>query len=909
MEISPQSQQLDLKSLDSMPGAVVIVDQDGRIVIANDQAQRLFGYPREELLNRPVALLIPERSGVHHPARVRGLLEYPYVLPAGADLNLFGRRKDGTEFPAEISISPVKVEGQVLVAAAVRDVTERRQLERAMRRRTLELEDFIENSSLALHWLGPDGTILWANQAELDLLGYAREEYVGHDIRKFHASLSVIDELLRRLEQNQKPANYSARLKCKDGSLRDVLIDASAYRENGEFVHASCFARDVTDRKRAAAELKRRERDLDEAQQLGHVGSWARDFDDNTLTWSAEMLRILGFDAEQTVPTVEALMERVHPDDRGMVERAMASARESRTPIDVDHRIVRPDGTERLVRATLRFQVDPSGQTRRIFGTIQDVTEERRAVEVLHQREAQLSLMFNSTSDLYALYRVEPKDRLVVEAINPAIAKRLVKRMGAGNSSVLIGLNVSEMLVRAGLPSDVVARRLAQFLQVRDEKVTIRYESEWPGSVDYEVLDVVLQPVLDRQGQCTHLLWCGRSISERIRAEHAREKLQTQLAEAQKLESIGRLAGGVAHDFNNLLTIINGFTALLLEQLPVEDPARLSLQSIAHAGDTAAALVSQLLAYSRRQRLNPVTLSLNTVVSNVKKLLGRLLRENIEIVCNLTPDLDLVMVDRAQIEQMIINLAVNARDAMPRGGILTIETHRREAIKRGLWCPTALPLGDYMELIVRDTGTGMDEQTRGQVFEPFLTTKEVGKGTGLGLSMVQGVVSQSGGCIGVESEEGKGSAFHVYLPASKHGPAGDKPVAVATGLAGKEAILLVEDNEDVRRFTAQALKRLGYTVVDAQDATEAIAACVRQNFDVLLTDVIMPGMGGIELAGRVASMRPKMKLLLMSAHSEDAVEGLIAGSNRLPLLSKPFTLEALRKTLQDLLQPADPNLM
>ena len=384
-----------------------------------------------------------------------------------------------------------------------------------------------------------------------------------------------------------------------------------------------------------------------------------------------------------------------------------------------------------------------------------------------------------------------------------------------------------------------------------------------------------------------------RDLSEQRRAEDEGKKLQAQLQQAQKMEAIGRLAGGVAHDFNNLLTVINGYADLIPDRLAPDDPVRNDIQQIHQAGDRAADLVRQLLAFSRKQVLQPQPINLSNVVAETKRMLTRVLGEHVEIVTELSPTLDPVIADPTQVGQVIMNLAVNARDAMADGGTLTLTTAMAVLGKTCGHCHGGLQPGRYARLTVRDTGVGMDKETVEQIFEPFFTTKEVGQGTGLGLSTVHGIVLQSAGHVDVETEPGRGTAFHVYLPAvAAREPVTDR-LSRAPRPMGTETILLVEDQEEVRRFTAYVLASLGYRVLEAYGAEEALAHCGKQSVDMLLTDVVMPGMSGIELAARVQTLQPGVKTLFLSGYSDDMLAHHGSTLTPVNLLQKPFGRDAL----------------
>jgi two-component system cell cycle sensor histidine kinase/response regulator CckA len=395
-----------------------------------------------------------------------------------------------------------------------------------------------------------------------------------------------------------------------------------------------------------------------------------------------------------------------------------------------------------------------------------------------------------------------------------------------------------------------------------------------------------------------------QDITARKQAEEDRARLEEQLRQAQKMESVGRLAGGVAHDFNNLLTVIQGHCDLMLTQMSDRDPLLKEVKHIQQAGERAASLTRQLLAFSRRQMLAPIVLDLNDLVANLRKMLERLIGEDITLTTVLAPGLWSVTADPGQIEQVIMNLAVNARDAMPTGGMLTIETgnvHLDDSYAR---THLEAPVGPCVMLAVSDTGHGMDAQTQEQIFEPFFTTKEPGKGTGLGLATVYGIVKQSGGDILVYSEPDRGTTFKIYLPANKM-PSKDlvAPPTQPVSRGGNETILLVEDEEMVRDLVRIVLHTKGYTILEASHGGEALSLARQHQgpIDLLVTDVVMPRISGRELAEQLKALRPLMKVLFMSGYTDDAVvqHGLLAAE--VEFLPKPFSPSVLASKVREVL--------
>jgi len=509
--------------------------------------------------------------------------------------------------------------------------------------------------------------------------------------------------------------------------------------------------------------------------------------------------------------------------------------------------------------------------------------ERRRAEAALREAEAGYSTLVEQAP--VGIYRSNPAGRFL--SANRALARIL----GYDSPAELLGLDMTRDVY-----ADPAER---QRLLDRDSYTEREYdevEATWKRK-DGRRLTVQLsvRAVRDGSGDVEYYETFVRDVTEQRR-------LEGQLLQAQKMEAVGRLAGGVAHDFNNLLTVILSYSDLLLEDLPPEIPDRADVAEIRKAAVAASSLTRQLLAFSRQQVLEPRVLDVNTVVASTEKLLTRLLGEDVSLTTTLAAALGAVKVDPGQLEQIIMNLAVNARDAMPRGGRLSIETANVEMDESYVHGhPLARP-GHYVMLAVSDTGTGMDAATQARIFEPFFTTKEAGKGTGLGLATVYGIVRQSSGFIWVYSEPGHGTSFKIYLPRV------DEPVSPAGAPApqvvgGSETVLVVEDVAAVRAVTRQMLERQGYCVLEAANGATALSLARQHQsaIHLLVTDVVMPEVSGRELADQLVQLRPDMKVLFMSGYTDDAVvrHGIL--QEGIAYLQKPFTPDTLARKVRAVL--------
>lgn len=441
-----------------------------------------------------------------------------------------------------------------------------------------------------------------------------------------------------------------------------------------------------------------------------------------------------------------------------------------------------------------------------------------------------------------------------------------------------------------------------KIVEIAEEPVTTKFKG-------VRILRTVKVPVLDSKGEPRFLLGISEDITDKKNAEKALRESQEQLYSSQKMEAVGRLAGGIAHDFNNLLGTILGFCRFLLESCPDGDPRREDIQEIIHAGDRASALTKQLLAFGRKQMLRPAVFDLNTCINEFSKIIHRTVNEDIEVVMHLTPEPNPIYADRTQIEQVILNLAINACDAMPKGGRLTLSTFNETvAIPREVG-KYEISSGEYVVFSISDTGIGMDDETMERIFEPFFTTKELGKGTGLGLATVYGIIKQSGGYVAVDSEKGKGSIFSVYMPKKSVPPvAAVKQATPTPSQSGHETVLLVEDEKPLREIMSRAFQSKGYRVVVAKDGAEALTACknTKNKLELMVSDVMIPGVKGVELADKIKAMQPGISIIFISGYAGDVIGNHGILESDINFLPKPFDPDKLLSKARELLDAKRP---
>lgn len=517
-------------------------------------------------------------------------------------------------------------------------------------------------------------------------------------------------------------------------------------------------------------------------------------------------------------------------------------------------------------------------------GIGRDLSDHKRVERALRLSEEKFAKAFRITPDAVNINRM--RDGLFVE-INEGFTRATGYEVEDVIGKNSLGLNVWHDPAER----EELVRRLAEQGEVRNFEAKFRRKD---GRIDTGLMSA---RVIDMDGE-KYILSITRDITDRVR-------LEEQLRQAQKMEAVGRLAGGIAHDFNNLLTVIVGYCDVLLSRAKPGDAGSAELREIRKAGESASALTRQLLAFGRKQVLNLQPTALNDLVAQMENMLRRTIGENIALATDLAPDLWLVRADIHQLQQVVMNLAINARDAMPSGGRLTIGTRNVLVGEDAPARPPDCPPGPYAALSAEDTGCGMDEATVREVFEPFFTTKEPGKGSGLGLSTVHGIVRQSGGFVEVESRPGLGTTFRVYLPRVELPSAAVADTGVDRAEGGNETILLVEDSEVVRSYTAEILRTSGYDVVEAASGEEAILAAGKHGrpIDLLLSDVVMPGITGGEVAARIRAILPGTKVLFVSGYPEDAIGGKRLIDDGAPFLGKPFTPNELRKKIREILAP------
>ncbi len=606
------------------------------------------------------------------------------------------------------------------------------------------------------------------------------------------------------------------------------------------------------------------------------------DMDGRRIFNSDAYQKILGYSADELKNS--SSMDQIHPDDRERVKAAAAEARLTGIGKNLEYRIRHKNGTWMVLESTSSVIGDATGVPEKLVIVNRDITARKKASEALRLSEVSFRSVIENAP--YGIYRAQASGKLLLA--NPALQK-------------MLGYESQAELLQLNLASDVYVDPLEH---TRVKELFTHQKEFTDVQVDWKRKDGT--PIKARLTG-----WFVKSIAEsaayfEVFAEDVTEKwlLERQLRMAQKMEAVGRLSGGIAHDFNNLLGVIIGYSQVLKRTLPPGTAFLEHAEEIEKAGQRAATLTRQLLAFSRQQVLAPAVLNLNSLISEMEKMLPRLIGEDIEIVIALDPAIGSIKADQGQLEQVVMNLAVNARDAMPDGGKVVITTSNASLDDAWTRLHPGSKVGDYVMLSVADTGTGIDSETLAHIFEPFFTTKERGKGTGLGLATVYGVVKQSGGYVWVETAPGKGAAFQIYLPRIEEPVSVPEVVApIVEAFRGAETILLVEDADALRKLTHMLLEQHGYRVLVAENGAAALQLIEQkpERINLLLSDVIMPGLNGRALAERLQLRQPGLKVLYMSGYTDDAIvdHGVLAAGTH--LLHKPFSEESLIHKVREVL--------
>ncbi len=758
----------------------------------------------------------------------------------------------------------------------------------ALKKREEEYRLLFEQNLAPIYLTTPEGQVLNCNNAFAQLLGYkSREEVMSCRATEFYFTSADRETFLAKLKQRGAVNGFETRMRRKDGSPVWVLEEATLLRGDGQPARIHGTVIDITERKQSEELLRESEERYSQLVQYAPTGICEIDLLNNRcISANDVMCEYTGYTREEFL-SLSPLDLLTEASAQKFLDRRIKMRSGEAVPNTVEYEVKKKGGSKFWVFLNAKYTYNKEGVAAKATVVIHDITERKRAEEALKESEERFRRLFEDSADAILLLE---GDRFT--DCNRAALKML--RMESKDQ------------LRNTHPADISPMRQTdgQLSTEKAKKMIARawaengHRFEWAhirANGEEFPVEVLLTPMVHQGKKMLHTVW--RDIT-------SRKKLEEQLRQSQKMEALGQLAGGVAHDFNNMLTVIQGYSGLLLKELDASSPIHQDILQIQKAAEQTATLTGHLLAFSRQQIMRPVQLNVNEQITAMKVLLSRLLREDIILLTALDEDIPLINADPSQIKQIIMNLCVNAGDAMPNGGKLTIRTNKVFVDKPDL---AELESGTYVLISVSDTGAGMDKQTQLRIFEPFFTTKTREKGTGLGLATVYGIVEQSGGHIFVESQPGQGATFKVYLPAAKNfNTSQDADLSPASLPGGKETILLVEDEDIVRKLIARILKDAGYNVLEAANGEQALSLIQNQNAPIhlLLTDMVMPKMNGRELAKKFHLLHPEAKIICMSGYIEnEAVRAEI--TQGCAFLQKPVSHTTILQKIREVLGAAE----
>lgn len=742
-----------------------------------------------------------------------------------------------------------------------------------------------DTAPIGLYRATPDGTILEVNDALIRMMGYPdRRAALAVQTPDLYVNPEERARWRATVDREGAVRGFEMQLRRFDGSTIWVDFNAQATRDAaGRILYYEGSITDISERKRTEAALRESE------ERYRTLAEAARDFiyildRDGGLTYvNTHGAAALGASPEALRGRSQASLFPPAVADRHA--RRLAQVVQSGEPLETESHDTL-DGRDVWLHTSLVPIKNAAGDVRAVLGISRDITARKRAEDALRESQEFLDGVMNSVPD--AIFTVRMPDR-VIEYVNRTVGEIFGYAPDelVGRDTRLIYPDESAFLAFGEKLRQVLAHG---HTRLRTEQTFQRKSGQaFPAELHGTFVHVSGQPV--------------RLISI-IRDTTERKALEAQVRDSQKLEAIGRLAGGVAHDFNNVLTAVLGYATLLIEELKDNPRLRADVEEIRRAGERAAALTQQLLAFGRRQLVQPAVVDLNATIRDLEDTLRRLVGDDVELRIRLASDLCLIRIDPRQLHQLLLSLTTNAHDAMPTGGRFTIETASAQLDAAAVRDRPGLAPGRYVSLAVTDTGPGMDADTLAHAFEPFFTTRNSSKGTGLNLATAYAVVKQSGGDVDVRSAPNQGTTFTVYLPCVSQAAEDEAAdVAGAADASVKSTVLVAEDEDAVRALARQMLMREGYTVLTASSGEQALRTAERHagTIDLLLTDVIMPGMNGPELAERLVAARPGTKVLFMSGHAGDALDEFGLRRETVPFLPKPFTPEVLVRRVREII--------
>ncbi|HEY1720014.1 MAG TPA: PAS domain S-box protein [Magnetospirillaceae bacterium] len=871
--------------IETAPDGIISIDRSGTILQFNAAAEMLFGYDEAEVLHQNVKMLMPAPFAQEHDQYLDNYHRTGERHVIGLGREVTGRRKDGSIFPLYLAVGEVNEAGETSYVGILRDLTAAKRAEQLIADERDTAQRYLDVAGVMILVLDLEFRITLINRHGCRMVGYSSAvELIGR---------SWIDTCIPENEREAIRRKFQQLITSGDGDFEFnenmVVTKSGAHRMvawhntiftdvAGKIVGTLSSGEDVTERRQAELALRRSQEHLARVQSIARIGSSEYNYQTGEITWSDEIYRFIG-DPPVRDTKLSTFMDVVHPDDRGKLTALAQRGREGQDVEPMEFRIVGGDGITRWFYRQSQLTRDEKGEPLMQIATVFDITGRKIAEAARMASEEQYRLTFDMAPVGIAHVDLEGKFMLVNQAMCS---------MFLYGEADLLGHNFREFTH----PDDMAVSDPQTQQLVNRQATTISWEKRFirkDGTTIWCQLTSTLTAGNDKTP--AHYVTVYIDVTAAKLSEEKRHELEAQLVQAQKMEAVGRLTGGVAHDFNNLLTVVLGNLDLVREQ--VEENAKLvrQIDAATAAGKRGADLTHRLLAFSRQQPLEPVSVDINKRVAELIPMLHRTLGETIEVKQKLGRTLWRVVVDPGQFENAILNLAVNSRDAMTGGGKLVITTENIAIDDAYAATRRELSPGNYVRVSVSDSGSGMPPEIIAKAFDPFFTTKDVGKGTGLGLSMVYGFVKQSGGHAAIYSEVGIGTTVTLLLPADASSAVETVQTKTFAPMRGNETILVVEDDPAVRAVTVSFLDALGYSVIQAGTVVEGYELfAALPDIDLILTDVILPGgADGAALARKAREIRPDTKVLFMSGYTEDVVMHNGRLDAGVALLRKPFT--------------------
>ncbi len=864
---------------------------------ANNMALQALGYSRDELLDKPTSFVDSEVSMEINQARqqavqARQLGNNENQAP---DFGVRHKRKDGSFFDAEVRAQEMMIGGKRLAIVIERDVTERKRAEEALseREKQLNLAQHLGQTGSWVYNLETDK--IWGSAEALKIFGYhpVAGDFLTNDIETCIPERERVHQALVDLLEKGCDYNLEYTINPADGSLPRIIHSIATIENDpqGKTKKVLGFIQDITDRKQAEDERTLLNEHFEKSQNISHIGSWEYNVINGQYWGSDEAKRLYGFNVESDKFTFEEVTNCMVDPEK--VNKSLFDAIENNTPLDIIFDIIpRNSAEKRTLHVIASLVKDAHGNPIKITGVTHDITERTKAEEKLSKSEALFRAVVEHNHEGVILMNAER--RLVY--VSPSYA-----RISGHSPEELRGAYGPEY----NHPDDraLTANTFREVIESPDKVLTIAYRLRHKMGHWFWVETTVTNLLHDPNIQAI-VLNC-RDITERMHAAEKEQHMQQQLQQSQKLESIGTLAGGIAHDFNIILGIITGHLSLLdLVQLNKEKISRHVL-AIEKATDRGAALVQQLLTFARKNDALLESVKVNDIIREVSKLFAETFPKDITIETNLDANVPSIIADETQIHQVIMNLCINARDAMPDGGRLSLAT--KIVSRESMHMPShSTNARQYVEIVIADTGCGMDDATCQKIFEPFFTTKELGKGTGLGLAVVFGIVEAHKGIISIASEVDKGTTFHIYLP-GQEGSETELIISsegIERGIpGGTETILLVEDEEMLLEIARSVLEARGYTVLSAMDGEEAIEVYKNhyREIHLVVSDFGLPKFNGHVLFKKLAVLNPGVRMVIASGYIEPAVKEALLQEGLIEFVQKPYRPEEISRAIRSAL--------